>query len=301
MRTIYLVLLSIFVVLFRGCSPEPVANFEYSYTDNVVPAVVSFTNLSTDADESYWSFGDNNTSTETNPTHTYNEAGNFTVTLKVTSRGGESTISKSIYIVLPAPVANFDFTYIDNVVPASVSFTNLSTDADTYLWNFGDGNTSTSFSPTHTYYESGVFTVTLKATGPGGESTRTRSISIIDPTTYSIQNLSSVTLYDVTSYYWDGVDFLDEVDHGTLNVGYQTAEVVTEYSEICVDFKLETGGGWYLVLDPYPITQNTVNYLVINDETEVYGPVKKKSVSLNYHPRTIENGTPIPLKDIIRE
>jgi PKD repeat protein len=301
MRTYHIILIFSFVVLFRGCYPEPVANFEYSYSDNVVPAVVSFTNLSTDADESYWNFGDNSTSTETNPTHTYEAAGTFTIALKVKSRGGESTTSKNIIIVLPAPVANFNFFYSSNVTPVLVSFTNLSTDADTYLWDFGDGTTSVSFSPTHTYYESGIFTIKLTATGPGGQSNRSKTISIVDPTTYSIQNLSSVTLYEVTSYYWDGSDIYDEVDHGTLNIGYQTAEVITEWDEIYVDFKLEAGGDWYEVADPYYMIQNTVNYCVINDDTEVWGPYTFKSASVKGLRGTRGNTTPLRIKDIIGE
>jgi len=49
--------------------------------------------------------------------------------------------------------------------PATVSFNNLSSGATTYSWNFGDGGTSTSASPTHTYVNTGNYTVTLIITG----------------------------------------------------------------------------------------------------------------------------------------
>lgn len=65
------------------------------------------------------------------------------------------------------PMALFDY-QIDGV---KVQFTNYSTDATTYLWDFGDGNTSTEENPLHEYAESGNFIITLTATGDGGSKT----------------------------------------------------------------------------------------------------------------------------------
>jgi hypothetical protein len=203
----------------------------------------------------------------------------------------------------PDPVANFNYSYTDNVAPAEVTFTNLSTDAEEYLWDFGDGNSSTSSSPTHTYDDGGDFMITLRATGRGGNASTSKSINILDPTTYSVRNLSTVTLFNVTSYYWDGGDYIyDEVNHGTIYNGGQSAEVITERSEIYVDFKFEPGGDWYLVWDPYYLTQNMVNYLVIDGNTVVYGPVAaKKGISTQDHPRLLENAPPVLLKDLMAE
>ncbi|MGE0637779.1 MAG: M4 family metallopeptidase [Bacteroidia bacterium] len=50
-------------------------------------------------------------------------------------------------------------------IPFTVNFTNLSTNAGTFTWNFGDGNTSTSTNPSHTYTSFGNYTVTLTADG----------------------------------------------------------------------------------------------------------------------------------------
>ncbi len=58
------------------------------------------------------------------------------------------------------PVANFSYTNSNNY---TVNFTNLSTDAINYIWDFGDGNTSTLANPTHTYGASGTYNITLKA------------------------------------------------------------------------------------------------------------------------------------------
>jgi PKD repeat protein len=54
--------------------------------------------------------------------------------------------------------------------PLSVTFSNQSADATHFAWIFGDGQTSTEVAPIHTYSQPGVYTVTLTAGGPGGES-----------------------------------------------------------------------------------------------------------------------------------
>lgn len=62
------------------------------------------------------------------------------------------------------PIANFSATPTQTCnVPVNVSFTNTSSNAQTYLWFFGDGNTSNSTNPTHQYNQYGVYTVTLIA------------------------------------------------------------------------------------------------------------------------------------------
>ena len=67
----------------------------------------------------------------------------------------------------PAPVASFSY----EKAGLEVKFTNTSTNATTYTWNFGDGETSTEQSPTHTYPKYGKYTATLSVTGEGGTAT----------------------------------------------------------------------------------------------------------------------------------
>jgi PKD repeat protein len=58
---------------------------------------------------------------------------------------------------------------ISGVAPLYVTFTNTSSsDATSWLWQFGDGDEATSLSPSHTYTTAGVYVVTLRATGPNG-------------------------------------------------------------------------------------------------------------------------------------
>ncbi|MGK7390082.1 MAG: PKD domain-containing protein [Candidatus Cyclobacteriaceae bacterium M2_1C_046] len=66
----------------------------------------------------------------------------------------------------PAPAPDASFTYVADA--REVTFTNTSTDATSYSWDFGDGNTSTEENPVHVYDSYGTYTVVLTATGPGG-------------------------------------------------------------------------------------------------------------------------------------
>jgi hypothetical protein len=75
----------------------------------------------------------------------------------------------------PVPVADFTVT-VDGLV---ATFTNASTDATTYVWDFGDGQTSTEASPVHTYADYGLYSVELTATGEGGEGTVTKDVELV--------------------------------------------------------------------------------------------------------------------------
>jgi gliding motility-associated-like protein len=133
---------------------------------------VTFTDNSTGNPNSWnWDFGDGGTSTAASPTHTYNAAGTYTVTL-IASNGAcsDTEVQTALITVNPAPVANLVADTTQGcAVPFAVQFTDLSTGPiSTWAWNFGDGNTSTLQNPAHTYTAPGTYTVTLTVTGPNG-------------------------------------------------------------------------------------------------------------------------------------
>jgi len=89
----------------------PVTNFTSNVTEGNAPLTVQFTDLSENATEWSWDFGDNNTSNEQNPAHTYAEAGTYTVNLSVSNPSGWDNITKTGYIIVNAsntPVENLD-------------------------------------------------------------------------------------------------------------------------------------------------------------------------------------------------
>lgn len=163
----FLVLLSLLFVF--SCkengeepTPAPIASFTIG---TITQGQVTFTNTSQHALTHSWTFGDGFSSDEKSPTHTYAESGNFTVVLSVFNPSGTDT--ESMTVSLTGPTAQFSVSVADAVA----SFTNESVNATSYLWDFGDGNSSTSESPTHTYAESGNYAVELTATGVGTNTT----------------------------------------------------------------------------------------------------------------------------------
>ncbi|GEM_PF-6904508 len=156
----------------------PVANFSANVTSGALPLTVNFTDESTNAPISWlWNFGDGNTSTDQNPTHTYTAVGTYNVSLNATNVGGSNTSTQASYITAAiAPVSEFSADVTSGAVPLAVNFTDQSTNSPTmWLWDFGDGNTSTVQNPTHTYVSVGTYNVTLNATNVGGSNVSTQS------------------------------------------------------------------------------------------------------------------------------
>ncbi|RYD56894.1 MAG: PKD domain-containing protein [Sphingobacteriales bacterium] len=136
---------------------------------------IAFTNNSTPGGTgtpSYlWDFGDGNTSTLQNPTHTYTVASNYSVSLVITnSNGCTNTLTKANYVKLnPKPLIGFTASNTASCsVPHTSTFINTSTGGSSYLWHFGDGSTSTLQSPSHTYTTAGAYTVKLIVTTATG-------------------------------------------------------------------------------------------------------------------------------------
>ena len=164
-----------------GSPVPPVADFEADETFGCVPFVVHFDDQSTNNPTSWnWSFegGSPPTSVQQNPTVTYNNPGTFNVSLTATNSQGSNTFTLLNYITVEdIPIADFDY-QIDEF---EVDFENLSSNATSYNWNFGDGGTSTLENPLHVYAEDGVYTVTLSAINDCGADVFTQVIEIITP------------------------------------------------------------------------------------------------------------------------
>lgn len=152
-----------FITVFAN----PGNDFTSSDTVACAPKSIQFTDKSVPGsgkiDKWEWDFGDGSVSSAQNPSHQYNAAGSFNVSLKVTnSFGCTKTITKTQYVKINASVKASFNTNSPGVcaAPATVQFNNTSA-ATNYLWDFGDGATSTSTNPSHTYNTNGSYTVTL--------------------------------------------------------------------------------------------------------------------------------------------
>ncbi len=161
-------------------SPQPpVADFSATPLTGNAPLAVQFTDLSTGATAWQWDFGDGANSTQKNPSHTYQSAGSYTVMLTASNTAGQSLKIKTAYIAVSQapqpPVADFTATPLTGNAPLAVQFTDLSTGATAWLWNFGDGASSTQQNPSHTYQNAGSYTVTLTASNAAGQSVKTKT------------------------------------------------------------------------------------------------------------------------------
>ena len=145
--------------------PEPEAGFTSNQSTGPCPLTVQFTDTSLNFPAAWsWEFGDGTSSALKNPTHTYETPGTFTVSLTAINAAGTDTIMKAGYITANPPPTSPDFSAspTSGPGPLTVSFNGIP-DGTRNIWsyNFGDGFTSTSRNPVHTYNTPGKYTVTL--------------------------------------------------------------------------------------------------------------------------------------------
>lgn len=199
------------VLTIQSCSkssdsvvPSPTAGFTFTSSGSVAPKTVIFTNTSTNATSYSWNFGDNATSTVASPTHVFTTSGTYTVTLTATNSSGSNTSSQVVNVGVAAqpPVANFVYSGANVAAPALVTFTNISTNATSYSWDFGDNYVSTVASPRHNYMAGGTYTVRLIATGAGGSNTFTETVNISPA--YTKVFISKITLSQIPLIKPDG-------------------------------------------------------------------------------------------------
>ena len=148
------------------------AEFSFTPDSGCKDLSVTFTDESpNDASSVSWDFGDGSPiSNAANPTHVYTVEGIYSVTLTRIVDGCENTVTEtSIIEVFDIPeVAYNNDNAFGCTLPHNVNFVGTSSEALSWLWDFGDGNTSTLQNPTHTYNEFGEFNVSLTITDANG-------------------------------------------------------------------------------------------------------------------------------------
>ncbi|MDX1995819.1 MAG: PKD domain-containing protein [bacterium] len=236
--------------------PRPIAAFTQDLSTGNAPLVVRFFNQSTGEITSYsWDFGDGGFSNEQNPIHIYNNPGLFNVTLTVSGPGGSSNVSRQINVQsVSAPVAAFVPDRSSGTPPLNIQFNNQSTgQITTYEWNFGDGGTSSAASPSHQYTTAGTYNVILRVIGPGGTSSATRQITVVNPQVaapnaafrpdtaisgdlpFTIQ-FENASTGEVTGYNWNFGD-------GTSSAEQNPAHIFTEAGTYTVSLTVAGPGG----------------------------------------------------------
>ncbi|HWR24610.1 MAG TPA: PKD domain-containing protein [Methanosarcina sp.] len=191
----------------------PEAKFGSNITSGHSPLTVQFIDFSRNSDSLCWDFGDGKKSCCPGPKHTFCCPGNYTVSLTAENDNGSSSAFIVITVLKPSeqssiilPEAKFSASNVYGQFPLTVKFVDASENANTWEWDFGDGNKSSEKSPEYTYTASGNYTVSLLVSNENGEDSK------------KVKNLIQV-----------GSSF----NHSTASIDYSDADSTfsTEYAE----------------------------------------------------------------------
>ncbi|MCX8478582.1 MAG: PKD domain-containing protein, partial [Chitinophagales bacterium] len=153
-------------------SPQPVADFFVMPLTGCAPLNATLQSTSTDAIQYYWYVNNLPVGNTASVAHAFSLPGVYDVSLTVTGPNRacpDSTFKNSYVTVYGHPTAMFTYNNINSAAPnAQVDFTNQSMGANTYLWIFDDGETSTDTNPTHYFHTTGYHIVKLVAINGDG-------------------------------------------------------------------------------------------------------------------------------------
>lgn len=165
------------IMEFIEVATPPVAAFSVELTEGCIPEEIQFFNESSpNADSLLWIFngGSPSSSNEENPVVVYQNSGVYDVVLIAFSNAGVDTFRlDSLITIGQSPVAEASFSFDER----HFTFMNTSEYADQYIWDFGDGSTSTEVDPEHTFEEDGEYQVLLRAINDCDTATYSFTIS----------------------------------------------------------------------------------------------------------------------------
>ncbi|HWQ67304.1 MAG TPA: PKD domain-containing protein, partial [Methanospirillum sp.] len=204
-------------------NPILIAAFTPNVTSGTAPLDVQFTDQSIGGTITswQWNFSDGTpNSTVQNPEHLFMNLGTYTVTLTVTNQfGTTASTTRTITVSCPQVVAAFALTPTSGRADLNVSFTDQSTGGtiNSWLWDFGDGTSSSQKNPSNIFSDPGTFTVRLTAKNSCGNSnSTTRNLTVgchqltadfsylvnsMNPLNITFTDLSDPT--EITSRVWN--------------------------------------------------------------------------------------------------
>jgi gliding motility-associated-like protein len=197
------------------------ANYSISATNFCLGSAINFSNVSTYSLSTInawaWNFGNGATSSQQNPSYTYTASGTYSVTLQSTAADGCKGIITKTVSINAKPVVQFTTTILSACATKTIGFNNTSTApaGSTYLWNFGDGNSSTSQNPIYAYSTSGTYPIKLVIKAPGGCADSLTKTSYITINSTPVSNFSLSTTCVLTN-----VNF---INNSTISTGSITS------------------------------------------------------------------------------
>lgn len=241
------------LVIWRPWQKNDTADLKAAFTANTTqcqtPCAVTFKNTSENASTYEWNFGDGTTSSDENPSHTFNKAGTYKVKLVALNEGKRKEETVEIKVIDSTselkPKAAFSSNKTTCDAPCTVAFSNSSLNADKYRWDFGNGASSDEVNPIHTFNNSGNFTVKLTALRNNQEDVITHEIVVrntpapapvagFTPSRTSCMIPCSINFTNQsqngTSYRWDFGDGTSSTDtspsHQYTNLGQYQVRLV---------------------------------------------------------------------------
>lgn len=130
-----------------------------------------FTNTSLGGTDFLWNFGDGSpTSINPDPTHLYTDTGTYTIKLVATDTTTCNKVDSTTFTIRVFPIPTAGFTFNPNPAQENkpTQFNNSSIGANSYLWQFGDGDSSREVNPLHQYNSTGLFNACLYASNEAG-------------------------------------------------------------------------------------------------------------------------------------
>jgi PKD repeat protein len=265
-KLVFLMLLMVSIGSFAKAQCQ--AGFSYPATSFSVGDTISFTNTSShpSAVSFYWQFGDGTVSYNKSPLKIYNKAGVYSVCLTIadSARNCTDTYCDSILVSSSTSTtcnAAFNFSVGSGANDKIVSFSNNSTysgSSATYSWTFGDGNSSTSTAPMHTFSAYGNYQVTLEIKSGSCTDKVTKWVRLTNTSSscsadfvYSFDSTNSCTIHFTNkssaglSSYWsfgDGsVSTSWSPSHAYAKDGYYSISLtVTDSSSSCSDSYIDS-------------------------------------------------------------
>lgn len=179
---------------------------------------VSFKGTSTETAQFWlWEFGDGSTSTRQNEVHTYRKSGFFRVTLTATIGTSSKKTVRTFTVMPDALSASFVYSPTSPGVGQTVSFADTTPgDPNSWLWDFGDGTSSTVKNPSHAFSKAGYYKVSLTCTGGSGTKRSSKMITVasmsiltasfsytpVSPTAGQLVQFTDTSTGGPTAWFW---------------------------------------------------------------------------------------------------
>lgn len=234
--------------------------YPVNFTESTVPVLgnISFYE---------WNFGDGNTTNVQNPTHTYSAAGWYSVSLTASNDSGCSAtlLRPNAVNIFASPVADF----VSNESSATdyaplVNFENITAGPGFYYWNFGDGDTSSLYSPTHTYPGVGQYLVHLIAIDMNG---------CIDSIAKWVEIKPTSEVYIPNAFTPNGDTKNDVFQVYTYNVKDMSVQIYDRWGLKIIEWN-DVRGGWDGKVNGNPAQSDTYVYRVsttdVNEKREIH-------------------------------